>query len=130
LFVLDSFVGPDQEYDAEIFDNDDDQDECDEAPPAPLHRPNLLDHRQQATAASSSVTAAATIAPSPASTVASGVSGGASANGVPATTAGENNVHPFYNVGSWTVDLFSDPYLMGPLQFPNPFQTFPTSSLR
>jgi len=45
-------------------------------------------------------------------------------------TTNENMLQQYYSTGSWTVDLFSDPYMMGPLQFPNPFTTFPTSSMR
>ncbi|KAK6331106.1 hypothetical protein TWF696_003177 [Orbilia brochopaga] len=47
-----------------------------------------------------------------------------------AATTNESMLQQYYSSGSWTVDLFSDPYMMGPLQFPNPFTSFPTSSMR
>ncbi|EWC44057.1 hypothetical protein DRE_01409 [Drechslerella stenobrocha 248] len=45
-------------------------------------------------------------------------------------TTNDSMLQQYYSTGSWTVDLFSDPYMMGPLQFPNPFTNFPTSSMR
>ncbi|EPS44300.1 hypothetical protein H072_1712 [Dactylellina haptotyla CBS 200.50] len=42
----------------------------------------------------------------------------------------ESMLQQYYSAGSWTVDLFSNPYHMGPLQFPHPFTSFPTSSMR
>ncbi|KAF3921056.1 hypothetical protein AA313_de0203794 [Arthrobotrys entomopaga] len=55
----------------------------------------------------------------------------ATSSKMPNTTASnESMMQQYYSTGSWTVDLFSDPYMMGPLQFPNPFTSFPTSSMR
>lgn len=65
--------------------------------------------------------------PESATTTSHSTSGAAKVHG---TNGNDNMLQQYYSTGSWTVDLFSDPYMMGPLQFPNPFTTFPTSSMR
>ncbi|KAF3933293.1 hypothetical protein ABW20_dc0101783 [Dactylellina cionopaga] len=126
----------DQEYDAEMYD-DNDAEEDEDHPldghdvPVPLPSAEFtLSHRGQP-----AMTSGPQSAHLPALS---------SADGLPATSqptsgsgklqnaaSNESMLQQYYSTGSWTVDLFSDPYLMGPLQFPNPFtSTFPTSSMR
>ena len=127
----------DQEYDAEMYDDNDGEDD-DEHPieshevPGPLSSSEFA-MNQRGQAGNTPMTSGQRSQQLPALASAEGGTGSQSTSGnnkEPNGSAGENMLQQYYSTGSWTVDLFSDPYMMGPLQFPNPFTSFPTSSMR
>ncbi|KAF3937072.1 hypothetical protein ABW19_dt0204091 [Dactylella cylindrospora] len=130
-----------QEYDAEMYDDNEGEEE-DEPPveghevPGPLPHPDfiLAQRGPQGTIPPGGPQQSGQPPQQPAlSSPDSGAATSQSTSGpvkMPNPVTSESMLQQYYSTGSWTVDLFSDPYMMGPLQFPNPFTTFPTSSMR
>ncbi|RVD80610.1 uncharacterized protein DFL_008504 [Arthrobotrys flagrans] len=126
-----------QEYDAEMYDENDGE-EDDEHPIEGHEVPGTLSNsefamNQRGQAGNTPMTSGQRSQQLPALASAEGGAGSQPTSGnskEPNGSASENMLQQYYSTGSWTVDLFSDPYMMGPLQFPNPFTSFPTSSMR